>query len=424
MLENRSELLVLLQREAGKTLDDALAEVREAEDFCRYYAAQAALEFDEGTQLPGPTGETNRLSLHGRGAFVCISPWNFPLAIFLGQIAAALAAGNSVVAKPADQTPLIATKTVQLLHAAGVPVDVLALLPGPGSVIGAALVDHPLTAGVAMTGSTATAKRINQALAAKDGPIVPLIAETGGQNAMFVDSTALPEQVTDDLVRSSFVSAGQRCSAVRVLYVQEDIADDQIEMLKGAMDELIVADPQDTATDVGPIIDAASRARLQDHVETMEAEGKLLHRIDQRIPQPEVGYHMAPALVELASISELTEEHFGPVLHVIRFAADKLDDCLKELRDTGYGLTLGVHSRLNARADRIFEQSLAGNVYVNRNTTGAVVGVQPFGGSGLSGTGPKAGGPHYLHRFAVERVFTDNVAASGGNTDLFRLNTA
>ena len=424
LIENRSELLALLQCEAGKTIDDALAEVREAEDFCRYYAAQTAAEFAVPKTLPGPTGETNQLSLHGRGVFVCISPWNFPLAIFLGQVAAALAAGNSVVAKPADQTPLIATRCVQLLHASGVPGDVLALLPGPGSVIGAALVDHPLTAGVAMTGSTATAVRINRALAAKDGPIVPLIAETGGQNAMFVDSTALPEQVTDDLVQSSFLSAGQRCSAVRVLFVQQEVADAQIEMLKGAMDELLIGDPAHPATDVGPIIDDEARQRLQAHITSAKAEGKLLHSADTQLPKAETGFHLAPALIELKHINELETEHFGPVLHVIRFQAEELQERLEDLRATGYGLTLGVHSRLNARAEHIFRSSLAGNLYVNRNTTGAVVGVQPFGGSGLSGTGPKAGGPHYLHRYCVERVYTDNVAASGGNTDLFRLTTA
>jgi len=428
LIENRSELLALLQREAGKTIDDALGEVREAEDFCRYYAAQAAAEFAEPTTLPGPTGEINKLSLHGRGVFVCISPWNFPLAIFLGQIAAALAAGNSVVAKPADQTPLIASRCVQLLLAAGVPADALSLLPGAGSVIGAALVDHPLTAGVAMTGSTATAKRINQAMAAKSGPIVPLIAETGGQNAMFVDSTALPEQVTDDLVQSAFLSAGQRCSAVRVLYVQEEVADAQIAMLKGAMDELLLGNPTNYSTDIGPIIDEPARSRLQNHIDAMQASGNLLHRTEPRHAQsnrnPDQSYHLAPALIELQNISDLTDEHFGPILHLIRFNSEDLEAHLQELRATGYGLTLGIHSRLNARAQRIFRSSLAGNVYVNRNTTGAVVGVQPFGGSGLSGTGPKAGGPHYLHRYAVERVYTENVAASGGNTDLFRLTTA
>ena len=421
--ENRAELIALLQREAGKTLDDALGEVREAEDFCRYYAAQAAAEFAQPTQLPGPTGETNELSLHGRGVFVCISPWNFPLAIFVGQIAAALAAGNAVVAKPAEQTPLIATRTVQLLHASGVPGDVLTLLLGPGSVIGAGLVDHPLTAGVAMTGSTGTAQRINRALAAKEGPIVPLIAETGGQNAMFVDSTALPEQVTDDLVLSAFLSAGQRCSAVRVLYVQDDIADGVLDMLKGAMDQLTLGDPWQHSTDIGPIIDGRARAALADHVEAMRAKDKLLHQPDEPSGLGSQNF-LAPALIELGSIAELDREHFGPLLHVVRFAADDLEQCLQELNATGFGLTLGVHSRLNARAEKIFAASAAGNVYVNRNTTGAVVGVQPFGGSGLSGTGPKAGGPHYLHRYAVERVYTVDVAASGGNTDLFRLTTA
>ena len=420
LVENRYEFIALLQREAGKTIDDAIGEVREAEDFCRYYAAQARDEFAHPTVLPGPTGETNVLTLHGRGVFVCISPWNFPLAIFLGQISAALVMGNAVVAKPAEQTPLIAARTVQLMHAAGVPGDVLALLPGPGSVVGAALVEHPATAGVAMTGGTATAQRINRALAAKPGPIVPLIAETGGQNAMFVDSTALPEQVVDDLVRSAFLSAGQRCSAVRVVFLQEEIADTMLTMLRGAMDELIVANPWQHATDIGPIIDTDARDRLLSHISAMADQGRLLH--SEVEPQP--GSFLAPALIELPSISELSQEHFGPILHVVRFKLEDLDVHLQALAATGYGLTLGIHSRLNARAQHIFEQSLAGNTYVNRNTTGAVVGVQPFGGSGLSGTGPKAGGPHYLQRFAAERVFTDNVAASGGNTELFRLTTA
>jgi len=275
-----------------------------------------------------------------------------------------------------------------------------------------------------MTGSTGTAMRINQALAAKVGPIVPLIAETGGQNAMFVDSTALPEQVTDDLIRSAFISAGQRCSAVRVLYVQEDVADAQINMLIGAMDELLLGDPGNYSTDVGPIIDEAARNRLQAHIDSMQASGQLLHAASAPLPDPSDSFHLAPALIELKHISELNDEHFGPILHVIRFKSQELDERLAELKATGFGLTLGIHSRLSARAQHIFRSSLAGNVYVNRNTTGAVVGVQPFGGSGLSGTGPKAGGPHYLHRYAVERVYTEDVAASGGNTDLFRLTTA
>jgi len=275
-----------------------------------------------------------------------------------------------------------------------------------------------------MTGSTATAMRINRALAAKTGPIVPLIAETGGQNAMFVDSTALPEQVTDDLVQSAFISAGQRCSAVRVLYIQEDVADAQINMLIGAMDELLLGDPATYSTDIGPIIDEAARNRLQAHIDAMQASGNLLHQASANHSRADASYHLAPALIELKTINDLKDEHFGPILHVIRFKAQELDERLQELKATGFGLTLGIHSRLNARAQRIFRSSLAGNVYVNRNTTGAVVGVQPFGGSGLSGTGPKAGGPHYLHRYAVERVYTEDVAASGGNTDLFRLTTA
>ena len=353
--------------------------------------------------------------------FVCISPWNFPLAIFVGQVAAALAAGNAVVAKPArtDAAHCHPRRTTAA-RGRGVPGDVLALLPGPGAVIGAALVAHRCTAGVAITGSTATAQRINRALAAKDGPIVPLIAETGGQNAMFIDSTALAEQVTDDLIRSAFLSAGQRCSAVRVAFVQDEVADGVIEMLIGAMQELRLGSPWDHATDVGPIIDDEARAALAAHIAAARAEGRCLYQC----AAPDDGFFLGPALLQIDRITALDREHFGPVLHVIRYAAADLDEHLQELRATGYGLTLGIHSRLQGRAQAIFDGSLAGNVYVNRNTTGAVVGVQPFGGSGLSGTGPKAGGPHYLHRYAVERVFTDNVAASGGNTDLFRLTTA
>lgn len=419
---DRERFLSLLVREAGKTLVDAVAELREAVDFCRYYAAQAREHFGAARQLVGPTGEQNLYSLHGRGAFVCISPWNFPLAIFMGQVTAALAAGNSVLAKPAKQTPLIAAAAVELLHRSGVPGDVLHLLPGSGQVIGAALVADERIAGVVMTGSTATAKLIAKSLSDRRGPIIPLIAETGGQNAMFVDSSALPEQVVDDVVRSAFHSAGQRCSALRVLYVQEDVADDIIDMLKGAMDELEIGDPAELNTDVGPVIDEAARAQLSAHITELKSAGRLLHasRIGEACAR---GTFVAPHLFAIDTIETLTQEHFGPLLHVVRFRSQDLNMHLAQLRATGFGLTLGVHTRIEAMARSIFDASVAGNVYVNRNMIGAVVGVQPFGGHGLSGTGPKAGGPLYLQRFATERVLTINTAATGGNVALLRMQT-
>lgn len=412
--------LSLLVREAGKTLGDAIAEVREAVDFCRYYAAQAREHFGAARPLVGPTGEQNLYSLHGRGAFVCISPWNFPLAIFAGQVTAALAAGNTVLAKPAEQTPLIAAAAIELLHRCGVPADVLHLLPGSGEVIGAALVADERIAGVVMTGSTATARLIAKQLANRHGPIIPLIAETGGQNAMFVDSTALAEQVVDDVVRSAFHSAGQRCSALRVLYVQEDIADAVIQMIKGAMDELTIGDPAELTTDVGPVIDEEARAKLSAHVTELSSAGHLLHA-SRNGATCERGTFVLPHLFSIDTVDALKQEHFGPLLHVVRYRAQDLHDHLSQLRATGFGLTLGVHTRIEATARSIFEASSAGNVYVNRNMIGAVVGVQPFGGHGLSGTGPKAGGPLYLQRFATERVLTINTAATGGNVALLRL---
>ena len=415
-----ARLMALCVAEAGKTIPDALAEVREAVDFCRYYAAEARAQFGEAKRLPGPTGEDNRLSLHGRGVFTCIAPWNFPLAIFTGQVAAALAAGNAVAAKPAEQTPLIAHEAVRLFHAAGVPGDVLAFLPGTGEEVGARLVADPRTAGVAMTGSTETARIINQVLAGRDGPILPLIAETGGQNAMFVDSTALPEQVTDDVIASAFLSAGQRCSALRVLYLQEDIADKMTEMIAGAMAALTVGDPQYLATDIGPIIDDAAAAGLAAHADRMAKEARLVARC-KLDPACKHGSFFAPRMYALDSLDQLTRERFGPILHVLRYPADGLEQAIADVRATGYGLTLGIHSRIEGQAARIFGASAVGNTYVNRNMVGAVVGVQPFGGQGLSGTGPKAGGPHYLQRFATERVITVNTAATGGNAALFSL---
>jgi RHH-type transcriptional regulator, proline utilization regulon repressor / proline dehydrogenase / delta 1-pyrroline-5-carboxylate dehydrogenase len=415
LLEARSPLfLALLQSEAGKTLDDALAELREAVDFCRYYAVEGRKHFSAPVVLPGPTGEDNHLVLRGRGVFVCIAPWNFPLAIFLGQIAAALAAGNTVVAKPAPQTPLIACEAVRLAHEAGIPAAALQLVLGGGS-IGASLVTHPAIAGVAFTGSTNTARSINRALAAKDGPIVPLIAETGGLNAMIVDATALPEQVTDDVVMSAFRSAGQRCSALRLLCVQEDVADKMIEMISGAARELKIGDPRDLSVHVGPVIDGAAKSRLDAHVAAMTAANRVVYAG----ATPAInGTYVAPHVIRLDAVADMTAEHFGPLLHVVRYRAKDLDQLIDAIGATGYGLTLGIHSRIEETIQRITGRLPVGNIYVNRNMIGAVVGVQPFGGSGLSGTGPKAGGPHYLIRFATEQTITVNTAAAGGNAAL------
>jgi RHH-type proline utilization regulon transcriptional repressor/proline dehydrogenase/delta 1-pyrroline-5-carboxylate dehydrogenase len=413
LLEHRSaRFIALLQSEGGKTLDDAVSEVREATDFCRYYAAQGRKLFCEGNAMPGPTGESNVLYSRGRGVFVAISPWNFPLAIFLGQIAAALMAGNAVVAKPAEQTPLIAFEAIRLLHEAGIPPSVLHLLPGDGA-IGAALVAHRDVAGVVFTGSTEVAQSINRTLAAKNGPIVPLIAETGGINAMIADATALPEQVADDVVTSAFRSAGQRCSALRLLFVQDDVANRMIEMIAGAARELRIGDPRDVATHVGPVIDREAKARLDAHILRMTKEA----RVHFAGIAP-TGNYVAPHIFELSDAGKLTEEVFGPVLHVVRYSADRLDRVLRSIEETGYGLTLGIHSRIDDMAEAVINRLQVGNIYVNRNMIGAVVGVQPFGGHGLSGTGPKAGGPHYLTRFATEQTVTINTAAAGGNAAL------
>ncbi|HKO69889.1 MAG TPA: bifunctional proline dehydrogenase/L-glutamate gamma-semialdehyde dehydrogenase PutA [Bradyrhizobium sp.] len=407
-----AHLIALLQREGGKTLDDAVSEVREAVDFCRYYAAEGRALFGHVMPLPGPTGESNTLRLRGRGVFAAISPWNFPLAIFTGQVAAALMAGNTVVAKPAEQTPLIAAEAVRLLHAAGVPVSALHLLPGDGK-IGAALTGHPGIAGVVFTGSTEVAHAINRVLAAKDGPIVPLIAETGGINAMVVDATALPEQVADDVATSAFRSAGQRCSALRLLFVQDDVADRMIEMISGTARELTIGDPRDIATHIGPVIDAEAKQRLDAHIARMKKQA-VLHYAGVA---PD-GNYVAPHIFELADASQLTDEVFGPVLHVVRYQADQFERVLESIERSGYGLTLGIHSRIDDTIDAAIDRLGIGNVYVNRSMIGAVVGVQPFGGQGLSGTGPKAGGPHYLTRFATEQTVTINTAAVGGNAAL------
>ena len=414
---DRGRLVHLMQVEAGKTIDDALAEIREAVDFCRYYALEAERLFGAPRDLPGPTGESNRLTLRGRGVFVAISPWNFPLAIFTGQIAAALAAGNTVVAKPAEQTPLVAAHAVRLFHEAGVPADALAFVPGDGAV-GARLVAHPAIAGVVFTGSTEVARLINRALAAKDGPIVPLIAETGGINAMVVDATALPEQVADDVVTSAFRSAGQRCSALRLLCVQEDVADKMIAMIAGAARELKVGDPRDLSVQVGPVIDAEAKAGLEAHIARSAKAAKATHLA---MAGPAEGTYVGPHLFEMARPEDLGVEIFGPVLHVVRYRAPDLDRLLDAIDSKGYGLTLGVHSRIEATIEKVVRRMTTGNVYVNRNMIGAVVGVQPFGGHGLSGTGPKAGGPHYLLRFATEQVVTINTAAAGGNAALIAM---
>jgi RHH-type proline utilization regulon transcriptional repressor/proline dehydrogenase/delta 1-pyrroline-5-carboxylate dehydrogenase len=412
----RAGLIALLQIEGGKTLDDCVSEVREAADYCRYYAAEARRRLVP-RPMPGPTGESNMLGHRGRGVFVCISPWNFPLAIFLGQVSAALAAGNSVVAKPAEQTPLVAAKAVRILHQAGVPKTALHLLPGDGKV-GAALVADPRVAGVAFTGSTEVGRSINRALAAKNGPIVPLIAETGGINAMIVDATALPEQVTDDVVASAFRSAGQRCSALRLLCVQEDVAEAMIAMIVGAARELALGDPRDPSTHVGPVIDDEAQTKLDRWLADMASQGRVVFRWDQGRKLPARGRFVPPAVVALDRARDLKEEVFGPILHVVRWKADELDSLLDEIAGNGTGLTLGVHSRIDATMEQIVARLSNGNVYVNRSMVGAVVGTQPFGGTGLSGTGPKAGGPDYLVRFAAEQVVTINTAAAGGNASL------
>ncbi len=418
--EHTVELAYLVIREAGKPLVDALNEVREAVDACRYYARQAAEEFSRGAELPGPTGEQNTLWLHGRGVFACISPWNFPVAIFCGQIAAALAAGNCVVAKPARLTPVTAWRCVTLFHEAGIPVEVLHLLPGSAGVLASPLLRSSELAGVAFTGSTAAAHTIQSQLAANSGPIRTLIAETGGLNMMIADSSALLEQVVDDVITSAFNSAGQRCSALRLLFVQREIAGRLIERLVGAMEELHIGDPILINTDIGPLIDANAVDTLERHSERMGRQGRLLKRLS--LPQGcDQGSYFAPHLFELSDSALLHEEVFGPALHLVRYEANALEQVVDRINASGYGLTLGVHSRLESTWQQVQQRARVGNLYINRNMVGAVVGVQPFGGEGLSGTGPKAGGPHYLHRFATERTVTVNTTASGGNASLLTL---
>jgi len=415
--EHAEEFFSLCIREAGKTLIDAVLEVREAVDFLRFYASEARRQFMRPLPLPGPTGEQNELRLHGRGVIAAISPWNFPLAIFTGLTSAPLAAGNAVIAKPAGQTPLIAALAVDLMHEAGIPRDIVQLAPGSGRVVGGTLTAHPLLAGVVFTGSTETARMINRTLAERDGPIIPFVAETGGQNAMIVDSSALPEQVTRDVISSAFQSAGQRCSALRVLFVQEDVADGMIRMIAGAMETLKVGDPSDLATDVGPVIDEAAKKVLEEHLQWLDKNAK---KICLLTPPKEAahGCFVAPAFYEIQSLSQLNRENFGAILHVIRFPGDKLDKVVEDINATGYGLTLGLQSRIDSVRDYVEEHARVGNFYVNRNQIGAVVESQPFGGEGLSGTGPKAGGPHYVARFATERVTCIDTTAAGGNASL------
>ena len=417
LFRDRETLLTLLVTEAKKTFADALAELREAEDFCRYYALCAQEQFATPVQLPGPTGESNLLSYCGRGVFLCISPWNFPLAIYLGQVVAALVTGNSVIAKPAEQTPLIALAVSRLIYEAGVPDEVYQCLPGDAEA-GAEMVTHPAVAGVAFTGSTNAARSIHRALAAKEGPIVPFIAETGGQNTMLVDSTALPEQVTDAVIESAFVSAGQRCSALRILFLQDDIADKQLMMIRGAMAELTIGQPGLMSTDVGPLIDQQALEQLQKHIEEMAACGQSVFQTE--LPGDLKDTYLPPTLIELDNLNRLTAEKFGPVLHVLKFAAEDFESTIQQVAQLGYGLTLGMHSRIDSRIEQLQDGFSAGNIYINRNIIGAVVGVQPFGGNGLSGTGPKAGGPNYLKSFVHERVLTVNTTASGGNVELLR----
>lgn len=415
---NQAELIALTCLEAGKTLPDCISEIREAVDFCRYYAAQAQ-QLDKVKELPGPTGEKNELYWQSRGVFLCISPWNFPVAIYLGQMVAALVTGNSVIAKPAEQTSLVAYRILQLIYDAGIPENVVQFVPGDGEKLGPFLLSQQQLAGVVFTGSYHTAQVINRRLAARTGALIPLIAETGGQNVLIADSSALPQQLVKDVLHSAFNSAGQRCSALRVLYLQDSCADAVIELLAGSIRELSVGDPQMLSTDIGPVIDARAETALQTHINHLDEIGKLLAKADsQRSSDLSHGYFVAPCAYEIDSISQLMDEHFGPILHVIRYRPDEISKVIDEINQTGFALTLGVHSRNEQFSRLIVQEVNAGNVYVNRNIIGAVVGTQPFGGFGLSGTGPKAGGPNYLQRFMVEISRSVNTAAVGGDYQL------
>jgi len=417
--QHTAELIALSHWEAGKTLTNSIDEVREAVDFCRYYAAHALSIFKTQT-LTSPTGELNKLSLHGRGVFACISPWNFPLAIFTGQIVAALIAGNTVIAKPSEQTSLIASLAITLLHKAGLPHNAVQLIVGGGDTVGECIISHPYISGVAFTGSLETARQINLSMAKRLAPIAPLIAETGGQNVMIVDSTSLPEQVVKDVIHSAFGNAGQRCSALRVLYLQKDIAKKVISLLKGAMQTLVIGDPSQLSTDIGPVIDENAHDVLRLHISDMHKQAEFI----AEAPMPnnlENGYFVSPIAFKISNLNQLKKEHFGPILHIIEFSAEKLDDIINEVNEYGYGLTLSIHSRLESKANKIATKFNVGNIYINRDQVGAVVGVQPFGGMGLSGTGPKAGGPNYLMRFVTEKTITTNLTATGGNVSLLSL---
>ena len=415
-----TEFTSLIVKEAGRTLNDGLDEVREAVDFCRYYAAQAISLMHSELELPGVTGETNRLSYAHRGPWLCISPWNFPLAIFTGQIVANLAVGNTVIAKPAEQTPLVARLACDVLKEAGVPEGVINLVNGDGPTLGDWLLPDERIAGVSFTGSHPSARVINRQLALRDGPIIPFIAETGGINCMIVDSTALPEQVVDDVITSAFRSAGQRCSALRVLFVQSDVADGVIELLAGAMKELNVGDPHKLSTDVGPVIDQAAHDRISAHLMHLKETATFIAKSPSADPKLN-GYFVEPQAWEISSLSALQEEVFGPILHIVRYHSEELDTIIKDIRSSKFALTMGIHSRLKGVHERLSREHLVGNLYINRDTVGAVVGSNPFGGHGLSGTGPKAGGPNYLRQLVVEHTVTDNVTALGGNTELFNL---
>ncbi|WP_423063713.1 bifunctional proline dehydrogenase/L-glutamate gamma-semialdehyde dehydrogenase PutA [Candidiatus Paracoxiella cheracis] len=417
--KHRAELMYLAVREGGRTLPNVLSEVREATDFCRYYAFNAENHLAD-VVLPGYTGETNILRTHGRGIFLCVSPWNFPIAIFTGQVAAALVTGNAVIAKPARQTPLTAALIVKLFHEAGVPKEILQFMPGRGDVVGAELVSNPLVSGVLLTGSNATARSIQQSLAHREGPIAPLVAETGGVNAMIVDSTALPEQLVRDVIISAFDSAGQRCSALRVLFIQDDIADDVIKMLAGAMAEIRIGDPMELSNDVGPVIDNDAKKMLEAHAAELQEKAKLIYKVELP-PETNHGIFVAPQAYELPDLTLCQKEFFGPILHVIRYQRKDLDKVIDDINNLGYGLTFGIQSRIDEQIEHIQRRIKAGNIYVNRNMIGAVVGVQPFGGSRLSGTGPKAGGPHYLSRLCDESTLTIDTTAAGGNASLMAM---
>lgn len=416
MEQQRMLLVSLCVREGGRTIKDALAEVREAVDFCRYYAASALELFQQPIKLPGPVGEKNDLRYYGRGVFICISPWNFPIAIFTGQIAAALAAGNTVIAKPAERTALTAMACTRILHQAGIPESVLHFLPGKGSEIGAHLLTDLRIAGLVFTGSTVTAQWINRQLASHP-VIVPFIAETGGQNIMIADSSAHKEQLVQDVIMSAFNSAGQRCSALRVLFVPHETADTIIDMLKGAIDQLNVGDPGDITVDIGPVITQNATQQLAQHVESMRKQRSVLYQ-HPIVANQFTGSFFPPTLIEIADLLQLKEEVFGPVLHIIRYSSGEMDTVINAVNATGYGLTFGIHSRIQRNIEYIRQRVKVGNIYINRNMIGAVVGAQPFGGMGLSGTGPKAGGPDYLRRFAVEQTVSENIAAIGGDTNL------